>query len=176
MPPRLATRAAASARKRSDEAPFHCGSEGGKCCADVAVADGAEHRVGQGMENHVGIGMADQPARMRHGDAAQHDLEAGTEGVDVVADADAHVAERQRRFGGEAPFGRLDVVRGGELDVAGLAGDGDDRHAGPFGDRRVVGERVRRVARLVVRGEDRIEGEALRRLRRLQLVARARWR
>ena len=53
----------------------------------------------------------------------------------------------------------------GDLDVAGLAGEHRDFHAGPFGERGVVGEIVAASrGGAAVRVEQRREGEALRRL------------
>ena len=61
--------------------------------ADVAGAAGGEQRVGQRMQRDVGIGMAGQPAVMRDGDAAEHDVVARLEGVHVIAVAGAHVGK-----------------------------------------------------------------------------------
>ena len=79
--------------------------------------------------------------------------------MDVVADADAHVAERKRHLRRQPPVGGGDVVRRGQLDVAGIAGNGDDRRAGPFGDRGVVGELWRR-RRAALRCAARIASKA----------------
>ena len=74
VPPRARTRSAAKARKRSDEAPRHRGSLGGKWIADVAVREGAEDRVGQRVEDHVAVGMGDDAADVRHAHAAEPDM------------------------------------------------------------------------------------------------------
>ena len=42
--------------------------------ADVALGDGAEHRVGDRMGEHVGVGMAGEAMRVRNADAAEPDL------------------------------------------------------------------------------------------------------
>ncbi len=42
--------------------------------ADIAVRNRAEHGVGDGVEQHVGVGMADQPAVVRHFDPAEPDM------------------------------------------------------------------------------------------------------
>ena len=73
---------------------------------------------------------------MRDADAAERDVIAGTEGVHVDAGAGAHVAER----GEHVRLGAGEIAFGGDLDVAGLAGKYADLHAGPFGERGVVGE------------------------------------
>ena len=72
--------------------------------ADVAFGERAEHRVGQGVQGDVGVGMADETAVVRDRDPAEHDRGPGAEGMDVVAGADADVAEARapprRRAGG----------------------------------------------------------------------------
>ncbi len=105
---------------------------GGEVLADVAVADRAEDGVGQRVQDHVGVGVADQPARVRDRDAAEHDVRAGAQRVDVVADADAHVAEAQHLVGQHAPVGGGDVGGGRQLDVARVAGHGVNRDARPI--------------------------------------------
>ena len=95
MPERARTRSHAKARKRSDEAPRHCGSLGGKCDADIAVGERAEDRVDQRVQRDVGVGMSGDAARMRDAHAAEHDVIAVAEGVHVETAAGAHIAERR---------------------------------------------------------------------------------
>ena len=110
---------------------------------------------------------------MRDRDAAEHDLVARAEGVDVVAGADPDVAEGQRRLGGEAPLGGGDIVGRGELDVAGIARDDAAPACRPIRRRAASSVKIRPAARrLLVRGEDGGEAEALRRLGRVEAFAR----
>ena len=74
--------------------------------ADIAGAEGAQDRVGQRVEPDIGVGMADQRAVVRHAHAAQPDMIAGPEGMDVEALAGADVAEPRR----EKPLGARQIV------------------------------------------------------------------
>ncbi len=57
--------------------------------ADVAGADRPEQCVGQRVEPDVGVAVADQAVAMRHADAAQPQVVAGAEAVDVEAECRA---------------------------------------------------------------------------------------
>ncbi len=93
-PPRACTRSTAKARKRSEEAPRHCGSLGGKCTPMSPSAQRAEDRIDQRMQHDVGVGMAGDAAVMGDAHAAEPDVIAGGELMHVEAEAGAHVAER----------------------------------------------------------------------------------
>ena len=82
--------------------------------------------------------MSGQAARVRNADAAEHDVVAIAEGVDVEAGAGAHIAKRRHA----QRFGPGEIVVGRELHVAGLASEYAYAMAGPFGERGVVGEIV----------------------------------
>ena len=60
--------------------------------ADVAVADGAEQRVGEGMQPDVGVGVALEAMRVGDLHAAQPDVIAAREAVHVEAGAVARLA------------------------------------------------------------------------------------
>ena len=97
-----AARARAPARRRRREngpttAPFHCGSLGGKCDADIAVGERAENGVDQRMQRHIGVRMPGHAARMRDAHAAEHDMIAVGEGVHVEAVAGAHIGQSVAR-------------------------------------------------------------------------------
>ncbi len=64
----------------------------------------------------------------------------GAKAMHVIAVAGAHVREGRGGDARQQSVGVGDVGRPGELDVLGRAGDEPHRQAGPFGDRRVVGE------------------------------------
>ena len=55
--------------------------------ADVALADRAEHGVGDGVAEHVGIRMAIEAVCVRDIHAAEDELAALDEAVNVVTDA-----------------------------------------------------------------------------------------
>ncbi len=127
-----------------------------------------EDGVGERMQHDVGVGMTGERLRMRDADAAERDVIAGTEGVHVDAGAGAHVAKRRKLHG----FGAREIVRVGDLDVAGLAGKDADLEAGPFGERGVVGEILAACrGRAAMGASSAGEGEALRRLHQPQRVA-----
>ena len=56
--------------------------------ADVAFADRAEDRIGDGVAEHVGIAVAVEPVRVRDLDSAEDQFAPLGEAVDVVAGAD----------------------------------------------------------------------------------------
>ena len=133
--------------------------------ADVAVRDRAEDRVHQAVQHDVGVGMPGDAARVRDFHAAEPDMIAGDELVNVGAEPGADIAE----VGQVCGFCAQEILRRGELHVAGFAGEGRDRHPGPFGERGVVGEIVARgLQRAPVRVDDRGKSEGLRRLHRAQ--------
>ena len=160
-PPRAFTRSTANMKKRSEEAPFHCGSLGGKCEPISPSASAPRMRVGQRVQADIGVGMAGELLRVRNTHAAEHDMIAGREGVHVDAAAGAHVAKACELRGLRA----REILRVGDLDIARLAFEHGDLHAGPFGERGVVGEVVAPLRRRApVRGEQGCVGKALRRL------------
>ena len=77
------TRRAASSRKSRDAAPFHLRVGRREVLADVAVADCAEQGIRQRMQNDIRIGMAFELVRMTDSDAAEPDMIAFAEAVDV---------------------------------------------------------------------------------------------
>jgi len=142
--------------------------------ADVAIGERAEDRIGEGMERDVAVGMADDAPGMLDCDAAEHDLVARSEGVDVVARADPDVAEGQRGLGQFTAIRHGEVLRCGDLDVGRVARHDPDGNTRPLGDGGVVGEVVACGGGLFVRLEDEREAEALGRLGGLEAGARHR--
>ena len=96
--------------------------------ADVAVAERAEDGVDQRMQHDVGVGMSLQPAIMRNADAAEHDMIAVAEGVNVEAHAGADVVE-QRGARGRSLH---EILRRGQFDIAGFAREGGDGKTRPI--------------------------------------------
>ena len=136
--------------------------------ADVAVGERAEQRVGHRMQHDVGIGMAAQLLPVRDAHAAEHHVVAGGESVHVDAGAGAHVGKLGEMHG----LGADEILRAGDFHIAGLAFENGNPHAGPFGERGVVGEiETALCGRAAMRVEQRREGEALRRLDGAQPVA-----
>ena len=136
MPPRAFNRSTANVRKRSDVAPRHCGSLGGKMCADIAVGERAEDGVDQqraAPRRHPNVRRA--RGHVRCG-PAQHDMIAVAKGVHVEAHAGADVGKlfKQHRFGSQ------EIVGGGKFDVGCFALESRDWQSRPFRKRGVVGE------------------------------------
>ena len=62
--------------------------------ADVALADGAQDRVADGMHQNIRVGMAVQTLGVRNFHAAQNEFTARHERMDNITDADViHGAE-----------------------------------------------------------------------------------
>ncbi len=57
--------------------------------ADVPEPGGSQQGVGERMRDHVTVGVADEPARMVEGDAAEHKRHSLPEGVCIDSDPDA---------------------------------------------------------------------------------------
>ena len=105
---------------------------------------------------------ARKPRRVRHADAADHQMIAVAEGVHVVAGAGPDVAEH----GAEAGFFADEIFGRGQFHVRRIAFKGRHRQSRPFGQRRIVGEIAAAVARGAAMGvEDDVETKRLRRLR-----------
>ena len=67
-------------------ASFHFGSVSGNKRADIPFARGAEQGVDERMNEGVGVGMAGEPDRRGDENAAEDELPAGGQPVNVVAD------------------------------------------------------------------------------------------
>ncbi len=136
--------------------------------ADVAVAERAVERVGKRVQADVGVGVAGQALVVRNAQAAEPDVIAGGEGVDVEALADPHVGRRVD----EPRFGGAEVVHGRDFHVRRVAVEDIGLMPRPGGDRRVVGEPVNGGGGgAPMRVEDQSVAERLRRLRRAQAGA-----
>ena len=99
-----------------------------KVLADVAFGERAEDGIHQRMQRDVSIGMPGHAARIWDTDAAEHDVIAVGEGMDVEAVAGAHVGERRHA----QRLGAGEIVVGGELHVAGFAVEHAARDARPI--------------------------------------------
>jgi hypothetical protein len=84
----------------------------------------------------IGVGMADEAMRVLDLNAAQPDMIAPAEAVDVEALSGAYGA-----CVGEQGFGHRKILWRGEFEVQARARYGSDSQARVFGDRCVVGER-----------------------------------
>ena len=161
-----------------DAAPFHCGSEGGKW---APISPSPQAPSSASVSACSATSASEWPTRprvMRDRDAAERHCVARPEGVDVIAVADADVAESASAASpASRSVGRRDIPRLVSFMLPGSPATIAHRHARPFGDRRIVGEdRSRRRRRRSMRGQDRREAEALRRLRGIEPVARDRCR
>ena len=133
--------------------------------ADVAGAERAQNRVGQRVEGDVGIAVAGKALVVRDMDAAEPELPAGGESMDVEAEADARA--EQRRLGAQ------EVGLEGQLFERRVAFD--DRHldAGRARDLGVVGRLA--ADPFPVGTMNRVEAERLRRLHPHQPLPRHRF-
>ena len=133
--------------------------------ADVAVRQRAEHGVDQRMQADIAVGMREKAACVRDAHAAEHQMIAVAEGVDVVAGAGPDIAEH----GAEAGFLADEIFRGRQFHVGRIAFKGRHRQSRPFGQRGIVGEIAAALARgAAMRVENHVEAESLRRLRDAQ--------
>ena len=82
--------------------------------ADVAFAERAVDRVGERVERRVGVGVAGQPWRVRDAHAAEPDVIAGLERMDV----EARAGPRFHPLSSQQPLGPGEIVGQGDLDVA----------------------------------------------------------
>ena len=121
--------------------------------ADVAFAQRAVDRVGEGVERSVGVGVALELCRVRDAHAAQPDGVAGLERMDVEAGAGAGF----HGLASQQALGALEIFGMGELDVARRALGEGDRDACPLGDGGVVGELGWLGGRAAVGVEDRCD-------------------
>ena len=161
-PPRAVTRSTAYFRKRSEDAPFHLRIARRKMRTDIAVRQRAEDGVDQRMQADIAVGMGEKAARVRHANAADHQVIAVAEGVHVIAGAGPDIAELR----GEAGFFADKIFRRRQFHVGRIAFKGRHRQSRPFRKRRVVGEIAAAVARGAAMGlENDVEAERLRRLR-----------
>ena len=67
-----------------------------KMLADIAGADCAQQRVGQGVKTDIGVRMADKALVVCDPDAANHHMVARSESVRVETLADPHIARSGR--------------------------------------------------------------------------------
>ena len=102
--------------------------------ADIALADGPQKGVGQGVQTGVGVGVADERAVMIDPDPAQPHMIAGPEGVNIVALANAGDARRAGKG-----FGHGEILRVGELEQSWVAGSGGDPAARALDHLGIVG-------------------------------------
>ena len=107
-PPRAVTRSTAYFRKRSEDAPFHCGSLGGKCEPISPSASAPRMASTSACRPTSPSEWARKPLRVRHANAADHHMIAVAEGVYVIAGAGPDVAELacKARFLADEIFGR----------------------------------------------------------------------
>src|ERR1700726_3403008 len=69
------------------------GVAGRKMRADIAIRERSQDSVDQRMEADIAVGMREKAAAVRHADAANHQMIAIAEGVNVVATAGSDIAE-----------------------------------------------------------------------------------
>src|SRR5215475_1630235 len=89
-----------------------------KMLTNVAGADGAKHRVGEGVQGHVGVGMTLKRLGVGDAHAAEPDVVARHEPVHVKALTDAHA---------DSQFGHGEVLRDGEFGIGSTTQNEADR-------------------------------------------------
>ena len=109
--------------------------------AEVALARGAQQRVGDGVQHDVTVRVTGQPRRARDLDPAQAQARAGAERMAVVAEADAHGC------GDERLFDPAQVVGERHLEVRGFTGDRMDTNGTGLEQRGLIGELAGSVRR-----------------------------
>ena len=133
-------RARAPERRRGekpvDGAPRQRGSLGGKCWPISPSPIAPEHRVGQRVQADIGVGMADQALVVRHLDAAEPDMIARAEAMDVEALAAAMSGCRAA----SSASAMREILRRRQFEILPRARHGGDHEAGVLGDRGVVGQ------------------------------------
>ena len=171
-PPRACTRSTAKARNRSEEAPRHCGSLGGKC-APMSPSASAPRIASVSACSATSASEWPVSAARRAGCARRRAMtwSPSREGVHVEAvpvrtSPSAPAQARLRRAAKSSAVVSLMLPL--------LALEHRHRHAGPFGQRGIVGEIVAaRRGGAAMRGEQRREGEGLRRLHGAQIALRS---
>ena len=133
----LDRRSAAWRRNWSEAAPRHCGSLGGKCCADIAGADRAEHRVGQRVQPDIGVGMPDEPLR-RAALRTPHSMTCRP-GPNACTSKPCPTRMSASRAARSA-LGARQIFRRRHLEIVLIPGDQPRRQPGRLGDRRIVGQ------------------------------------
>ena len=126
--------------------------------ADVAVADGAQHGIGERVQNDVRIRVPAQFAIMVDPDPAEPDVVPFDEGMHIVALADAQIGQRRLEAGFSS--GKIHGCR--DLDVIGIAFEDMDLVTGVFRDRGIVREVMTAMAvGEAMRAQDEVEAESL---------------
>ena len=111
----------------------------GKVPADIALAERAQNGVGQRVQGGIGIRMAFQSMAVVDPDAAQHNMVARLEGMNVEPLADNGCPGRHRPAGDTVGLGQ--VLGGRDLEIGVRTRAHDDREPGGFCNGRVVGQR-----------------------------------
>jgi hypothetical protein len=134
-PPRAVTRSTAYFRKRSEAAPFHCASLGGKC-EPISPSASAPRMASTSACRPTSPSEWARKPRVRHAHPADHQMIAVAEGVHVVAGAGPDIAE---------PAGKPGLLAGkifrcGEFHIRRIAFKRRYRQSRPFRNRCIVGE------------------------------------
>ena len=104
--------------------------------ADIALGERAQDRVNECVQHDIGIGMAGQGAVMGYAHAAQRNVVAFSEGVNIEAKSGAHIRERRM----PEKLGAVEIIFRGELDVVHVAFEGGDLAARPFHKGGIIGK------------------------------------
>src|SRR2546429_8587418 len=88
----------------------------GKMNTDIAVGECPEDGVDERVKNDVGVGMSGQSTPMRDAHAAEHNMIAVAELVDIEAKTGAHIAQGCET----GRLGAHEIVVGGEFHISGF--------------------------------------------------------
>ena len=141
-PPLARTRSAAKARNRSDEAPRHCGSLGGKCTPMSPSARAPRRASVRACSTTSPSEWAATPRSWAMRTPPSQTWSPSLEGVDVEPGAEP----RDHALIGVAPNRRSASSKSAarvEFDVGGIALEHGHGEAGPLGQSAVVGEASR---------------------------------
>src|SRR6202012_4401530 len=134
--------------------PLHVA--GRKMRADIAVGKRAEDGIDQRMEADIAVGMGEESSGVRHAHAANHQMVAVAESMNVVTGAAPDIAEKACETG----FLADEIFRCGEFHLRSIAFKCRNRQSRPFRQRRVVGKVMTAFARSApVRVENGVKAE-----------------
>jgi hypothetical protein len=106
--------------------------------SDIAFGERSEDRVDERVENNIGIGVTGQTPAVENAHAAQHDVVAISELMNVETESRAYIAQ----VGEAEGFRACKILVAGELDVSRFTFKRGDVETRPLRKRRIVGEIV----------------------------------
>lgn len=105
----------------------------GKMLAEITEIGGAEQGIADGMAQHISIRVAGEAGFMLDFNAAENQLAAGGERVDIVSETDAQLKSLRQK-----EFSDLQIARRGDFQVGFFALHPTDATAKFFHQRRLI--------------------------------------